>query len=448
MSYPSGLTDEEMRQWQAAMNHPIANGTIIEEHGVKFEVLEDTTAHGCALVRIIDPGETGYARGEETYRTLYQHSQIVKGLLAVFLLLACDVQCVAAADSRPVLYVFAFPAGQCAGCDLFKADVNAGRLDGYCIEYVTAHNDRWDRPEIAREAEARTQERIASLPTFWLAGSNRLGAGYDKNTRDQFIAWLNRMAGAVPTHARQLQPQADPVSTPAEPDWSQVTIVVLAAEQDVNTVRGMARKMALDRIKGPLRRRLREATGEKARLELIAQRVDPQRFEAVCEAAGIEVEKFCVIVCVKRQTHGLKGMIARKVMAAKEDAILGKLTDAPVEVILGDLHPQDYQAVISALEPREPEAFIRDPFLKDSETTDGLAGITKQIKEQGNVVDGIAHRLAVLSTVSEPKKEPEKQIPFRDEGLLGGLAFLVLERIQRRFRGYLAARKAGKEQAA
>ena len=52
---------------------PIPKGTIITHYGCKFEVLEDTTAHGCPRVRIIEPGDTKFKPGDETFRTLYEH---------------------------------------------------------------------------------------------------------------------------------------------------------------------------------------------------------------------------------------------------------------------------------------------------------------------------------------------------------------------------------------
>lgn len=62
-------------------NNPIADekrrgilaGTILRESGETFRVLEDTTAHGCPFVEVIDPGPTNYKCGDRRYRTIYQH---------------------------------------------------------------------------------------------------------------------------------------------------------------------------------------------------------------------------------------------------------------------------------------------------------------------------------------------------------------------------------------
>ena len=65
MTQSNPTTDEERRG--------ILAGTILREAGETFRVLEDTTAHGCPLVEVIDPGMTNYQPGDRRYRTLYQH---------------------------------------------------------------------------------------------------------------------------------------------------------------------------------------------------------------------------------------------------------------------------------------------------------------------------------------------------------------------------------------
>lgn len=53
----------------------IKAGTILNENGVIFKVLEDTTPHGCPLVEIIDPGMTNFKIGDKTYRTINQENK-------------------------------------------------------------------------------------------------------------------------------------------------------------------------------------------------------------------------------------------------------------------------------------------------------------------------------------------------------------------------------------
>jgi len=53
----------------------IKAGTILNENGVVFKVLEDTTSHGCPLVEIIHPGGTNFKIGDKTYRTINQENK-------------------------------------------------------------------------------------------------------------------------------------------------------------------------------------------------------------------------------------------------------------------------------------------------------------------------------------------------------------------------------------
>jgi hypothetical protein len=110
--------------------------------------------------------------------------------------------------------------------------------------------------------------------------------------------------------------------------------------------------------RGPLRRRVAEATGGRASLTLLAERAEPARFEAVCQATGVLVDKLYVLVLVREQPLGLKGLIAGPV----ETLAAERLAGAPVELIFERAHPQDYAAVQAALlTPGAPDGLIADP---------------------------------------------------------------------------------------
>lgn len=69
------LWDHDVQDIKAAkpqerVSPEIKSGTILNEGGVIFKVLEDTTEHGCPLVEIIDPGVTRFIVGDKTYRTI------------------------------------------------------------------------------------------------------------------------------------------------------------------------------------------------------------------------------------------------------------------------------------------------------------------------------------------------------------------------------------------
>jgi len=78
MSRPDNLTPEESKKWNEAMRSPVLKGTVIVDGKLKFKTLEDSTAHGCPWVEILEPGQTNYKKGDKTTRTLYLHYGIME----------------------------------------------------------------------------------------------------------------------------------------------------------------------------------------------------------------------------------------------------------------------------------------------------------------------------------------------------------------------------------
>ena len=77
MSYGSNLTKEEMQELNKKMKRKIEKGTIVQQFGMKFKLLEDSIAHGCPLVEIIEVTNSRikYKKGDEAYVTLYLHCE-------------------------------------------------------------------------------------------------------------------------------------------------------------------------------------------------------------------------------------------------------------------------------------------------------------------------------------------------------------------------------------
>lgn len=74
MSYSSD--PEEAARQKERMKRKIDKGTILNSHHGLVEILEDTTAHGCPLVKLIEKREytlSDYSEGDEFYMTLYLH---------------------------------------------------------------------------------------------------------------------------------------------------------------------------------------------------------------------------------------------------------------------------------------------------------------------------------------------------------------------------------------
>ena len=153
-----------------------------------------------------------------------------------------------------------------------------------------------------------------------------------------------------PLPINQTNPNSQQENRDSEIDWSQIKLIVLAAEQDVGILRGGLRRRALSLSVGPLRRKLAEVTFGKAGLDLVAERLTPQRFQAVVNAADISPEPVTLIVLIARRDFGFaKGLVAKKL----EGVLVGKFKEAPVEMIFERAHSADYIAVLNALQVRE-----------------------------------------------------------------------------------------------
>ncbi|MCH7687049.1 MAG: hypothetical protein IH899_10280, partial [Planctomycetes bacterium] len=231
------------------------------------------------------------------------------------------------------------------------------------------------------EVQQTTRQPIPNtVPFFWVQGSRNIvqQQQYHAPGLLQILADIikglgkfifNSEAESTASHNQQheslyqteppLTNQNDPNPQQEKPvsdvDWSQVTLIVLAAEQDVGVLRGMLRKQALSLSVGPLRRKLAEVTNAKASLEIVAERITPDRFRAVVHAADISPQPVTLIVLVAQRDIGFaKGLVAKKL----EAALAGKFQEVPVEMIFERAHSADYAAVLNALQVPEREESI------------------------------------------------------------------------------------------
>jgi hypothetical protein len=163
----------------------------------------------------------------------------------------------------------------------------------------------------------------------------------------------------------------------SEVDWSHVSIILLAAEQDVGRIRGAIRGRLLEAAIGPLQRRIAEATEGKAALTIVAERNQPELFAYLEQAARVNVEQFHVLVLVAKQDLGLKGLI----LGVVEKVVSNHLGTVPVDLIFERVHPDDYGRVVSALHG-DPFEGDEDGKFPVQETALGgiLAVLTERLK--------------------------------------------------------------------
>jgi len=267
-------------------------------------------------------------------------------------------------SQRPQLV--AFCVERCSDCITLEKDAAAGMLGEIVI--VKRERGAWDKPELVAECELTTGKRMQSFPVAWVRGTTKTRTGYKTTSRDGLLQWFGNVGQSVgqifvgrpdpPADPRwkaapkgqqpDVVPPADappvPIETP--PDWSTVSIIVLAAKQDVGMVRGMARSVALKKSRGLVERRINEHLDGKAQLQLIDERTQPNRYAAICEAARIEADPVAVIVLVRQLPIGLKGLIAGKV----EKILAGMIPEGlPVDVIFERGHQADFANVVRGL---------------------------------------------------------------------------------------------------
>ena len=98
-------------------------------------------------------------------------------------------------------------------------------------------------------------------------------------------------------------------------------------------------------------------------------------------AAGVEVQRFHVLVLVTKQDLGLKGLIAGVV----EKVVSEHLGEVPVDLIFERVHPEDYARVVSALHGVESEPGEKKFPVQESILGGMLAILTERLKLIGKV---------------------------------------------------------------
>jgi hypothetical protein len=259
-------------------------------------------------------------------------------------------------SAKPTLYVFT--TRNCTGCIQFKTDYDSdlgfrGQLQSaFRVQFVDAEQ----RPDLAKQYE------IVEVPTFVVPNQVRV-RGYPGK---------QALADRLLTQTGEWVPISQ-----SEVDWSHVSIILLAAEQDVGRIRGAIRGRLLEAAIGPLQRRIAEATEGKAALTIVAERNQPELFAYLEQAARVNVEQFHVLVLVAKQDLGLKGLI----LGVVEKVVSNHLGTVPIDLIFERVHPDDYGRVVSALHG-DPFEGDEDGKFPVQETALGgiLAVLTERLK--------------------------------------------------------------------
>ena len=291
--------------------------------------------------------------------------------------------------------VVIFTADWCSSCKVLDREVSREDYVSRGLNPIKVKNSNgsWSNKDLVAEFKAKTGKDVESLPTVWLRGTDQYQTGYSSGRKLSLFGWILKIVklpltlifgngsdgeiiedGVGPP---SVPPDRSPVPAPSdegaydfpapileekapapiieEIDWENVSIVVMAKKQDVRYTRAKVLTVALKAIKGPIARANAEFFEGKANIIFVDERTQPIRYKSVTEAAGIDPEVFYVMVLVKKQSIGLKGLIASKV----EKSVAGKIPEGtPLEVVFERIHRKSYAAITESLEIRDEIASL------------------------------------------------------------------------------------------
>lgn len=381
----------------------------------------------------------------------------------------------------------------CEPCNNLNNELDYAELNrnGIKVTKVVLDKDKWSNEALVSEYKAVNGENIESFPTMWLRGSTQVKVGYKKGTKLSVFGWIingfknigrflfgDNLQGEiedepefstpmpapapspdilpddnVPTPDSLEEPPVEPQTYIEEVDWENVSIIIAAKKQDIGYTRGKALEIALKAIKGPIQRANDEYFEGKANIIFVDERTQPQKYQSLLDAAGVDFERFYVIVLVKKQSLGLKGLIASKV----ESSILEKFPEGiPLEVIFERVHSDSYFAITKSLTVSDtPVEVLAEGSIKD-DIINSLKGQIDGVKKDLtniNVPDdaAIADRVKanILPAVLEAAKSKDEDGTERTwvmRLMAGAMALFGVGKGVSGFRGWLAGRAMAKAQ--
>ena len=376
--------------------------------------------------------------------------------------------------------VVIFTADWCSACKVLEKDITEEDYRSRGLNKITVKNEngKWSNEALVREFKAKTGKDIPGLPTIWIRGSSKYQTGYSIRTKLSVLGWIvkgvkslgillfgNGKDGEIvePQEPEYVPSPVPPiVDAPAPPaeedpitqevDWSNVSIIIAAKKQDLGYTRGEAVKILLKSIKGPIARANAEYFDGKATIDFVDERTQPIRYNSFVTAAGIDPSAFYIMVLVKKQSLGLKSLIAGRV----EKSIMSKIPpETPIEIVFERIHGSQYVAITKSLEvfdvaPVKPskEESMKDEIiasLKESLSQE-LSGVKGQItgivipsKDEltSSVVDNLA---PAIEEIQKTQDENGKEVSLLARIATGLLVLFGLGKATGGLRGFLKSR--------
>lgn len=387
--------------------------------------------------------------------------------------------------------VVIFTADWCPSCQVLEKEMPVSYFNEKGLNVIKVKNTQsgWSDPKLAQEFRSKTGTNVPGLPTVWARGTSKYQTGYSSGRRLSLLGFIvqgfksigvllfgNGPGGEIVPEEAPLPPSppapsvptppsedgaeiGDPLSAPPPPDedappapteevidWENVSIIVAAKKNDLGYVRNKVATIALKAIKGPLQRANAEVFEGKANLFFVDERTQPNRYASFTQAAGIDPSPFYIIVLVKKQSLGLKSLIAGKVERSVKDKIP---EGTPVEIVFERIHKGSYVAITESLTvadqtPEEKEVSLKDAIVSEIKADLGdlkgnVAGIVVPSKDEitGTVIKNLGPAIEELKK-SQDEDEEERTIFQRVIAAL--LALIGASHASGGIRGFLANR--------
>lgn len=233
-------------------------------------------------------------------------------------------------------------------CLKFENEIRSKRYD---IVVIRTTDPQY--PLMASEYEKYTGSKLLNKPTFWVEATNsaKVVPVFAIEAIPMIVKALKFIVHGI---ARLIagrpddEPQAyvPPPETPETLDPSNLTVVLLIKKLDTGIVKGAVTSAALNKTIGPVSRKINESIGGNVRVEIVAERLEPERFTLIQSAAQIDADPGAVIVLVRSQSLGLKSIIARKVEASVKEHIPETL---PIDIVFERIHALSYNTILDAV---------------------------------------------------------------------------------------------------
>ena len=385
-----------------------------------------------------------------------------------------------------------FTADWCSSCQVLKREVSYEDYTSRGLNPIEVkhENGSWSNNALVNEFKVKTGRDIPGLPTVWIRGTDKYETGYTSGRRLSLLGWIIRGLKGVGTLLFGNAPNGEILDEPPRPDgwnktprpdiappppsldgdgstvpppppeekdespvveeieWENVSVIIAAKKQLEGYSREAAARIALKAVKGPIARANAEFFDGKANIEIVDQRTQPVRYESFVGASGIDPNPFYIMVLVKKQSLGLKSLVAGRV----EKSVLKKVPEGtPLEIVFERIHKKAYANITASLEVRDSPT----PSPSEAETTrdiilnavkEEVGGLKDNVKsivvpDKEEIIAGVMKNVGpAIEEIQETQDEEGEDRSFFQRLIAGLLALIGAGQATGGIRGFLKAR--------